>query len=65
MGDLMSQPEVAELTRIPVETLRYLRWRGEGPRSFKLGRRVMYERADVLQWIEEQKAATGRGGTAA
>jgi DNA-binding transcriptional MerR regulator len=60
--DLMKTAEVSALTRVPPETLRYFRWRGEGPPSFKIGRTVVYERADVLAWIEAQKTATGRGG---
>ena len=52
MSDLMTTQETSEFTRVPVETLRYWRWRGEGPPSFKLGRRVMYQRTDVAAWIE-------------
>jgi hypothetical protein len=35
----------------------------EEPRacSFKLGRRVVYLRVDVKQWVEEQRRATTRG----
>ncbi|HZC73347.1 MAG TPA: helix-turn-helix domain-containing protein [Jatrophihabitans sp.] len=63
--DLMTTREVAELMRRPQETLRFWRFIGQGPRSFKLGRAVVYERADVFTWIAEQKAATERGGDAA
>jgi len=31
-----------------------LRSKGLGPKSFKLGRRVMYRRSDFLAWIEER-----------
>lgn len=34
--------EVATAYKIPIATLRYWRARGEGPRSFRLGRRVFY-----------------------
>nr|WP_255525346.1 helix-turn-helix domain-containing protein [Mycolicibacterium sp. BK634] len=50
----MTLLEVAEMTRTNPATLRY--WRsvgGCGPRSFKLGRRVLYRRADVEQWIAD------------
>lgn len=47
--------EVSELTRLPLATLRFYRHRGDGgPKSFKLGNRVAYKRADVEQWIEAQ-----------
>nr|WP_261880261.1 helix-turn-helix domain-containing protein [Mycobacterium marinum] len=44
--------EVAEIARLPVATLRYWRHVGEGPKSLKLGRRVMYRRADIERWLE-------------
>jgi hypothetical protein len=41
------------MTRLSAGTLRYWRALGEGgPASFKLGRRVMYRRADVEKWLE-------------
>jgi predicted DNA-binding transcriptional regulator AlpA len=55
LGELLLIEEVAELTRLPLSTLRFYRHRGDGgPKSFKLGNRVAYKRADVEQWIEEQ-----------
>jgi DNA-binding transcriptional MerR regulator len=53
MNELMTIEEVAAMTRLPVATLRWYRATGAGgPRSAKLGRRVMYRRADVAMWIE-------------
>ena len=47
-GELLTVADVAEMTRLSAATLRYWRAVGEGgPASFKLGRRVMYRRADV------------------
>lgn len=52
---LMTVPEVAEYLRIAPATLRWWRHSGEGgPRSFNIGRRVMYSRAEVEQWLAEQ-----------
>lgn len=48
--------EVAERMRQPIETLRYWRHIGYGPRSFKLGRRVVYAKSDVEAWIDQQRA---------
>lgn len=50
--------EVAELTRVPAETLRFWRQAGKGPTSYKLGRRVVYNASDVEAWMNAQKAAT-------
>lgn len=52
--DLMTRAEVAELLRTPENTLRHWRQIGIGPKAGKVGRRVMYRRADVEAWIEEQ-----------
>jgi DNA-binding transcriptional MerR regulator len=60
---LLSTAEVSELTGIPVETLRYWRHlRRRGPVSFKLGRRVVYERGDVQAWLDQQRKLTSAGG---
>jgi len=48
---------VSERTGIPLSTLRYYRLNGLGPRSFKLGRRVMYAIDDVEAWIEAARDA--------
>jgi predicted DNA-binding transcriptional regulator AlpA len=58
-NELMTLAEVAELTRTPASTLRYWRHMGVGPRSAKLGRRVVYLRTDVLAWIDAQFAEAG------
>jgi len=50
----LNTPEVAAWTRTPAETLRYWRHIGKGPRSFKVGRRVLYKRADVQEWFDRQ-----------
>lgn len=57
--ELMTTAEVGSMSRTPVETLRYWRWRGEGPASFKVGRRVMYDRAEVERWLDECRQSSG------
>ena len=51
----MTTQEGGDLARTPVETVRYWRHIGKGPKSFKLGRRVLYAEADVLAWIASQQ----------
>ena len=55
--DLMTLAETAAYLRTPVATLRYWRHLGEGPAGFRLGRRVMYRRADVDRWISARQEA--------
>jgi len=52
--ELLTITEAAELLRAPVATLRYWRHLGSGPRSFRLGRRVLYRQDDLQAWVEEQ-----------
>ncbi|MDC8982156.1 helix-turn-helix domain-containing protein [Mycobacterium marinum] len=48
---------------IPEATLRYWRHCGQGPASFKLGRRLVYRREELDRWLAEQESATRRGGS--
>lgn len=57
-GNLLTDSEVAELCGCAVQTLRNMRWRGDGPRFVKLGgRMVRYKPADVQAFIEGQGKA--------
>lgn len=56
---------VSAYTGLPAATLRYWRHTGEGPVSFKLGRRVLYRKVDVDAWLDEQYAKSARGHTVA
>ncbi|WP_100501690.1 helix-turn-helix transcriptional regulator [Geodermatophilus chilensis] len=52
--ELLTITEAAELLRAPVATLRYWRHQGTGPRSFRLGRRVLYRADDLRSFIDAQ-----------
>ncbi len=52
----------AEYLGTPEANLRYWRCIGEGPASYLVGRRVVYDIADLDAWLAEQKAKTLRGG---
>jgi excisionase family DNA binding protein len=49
--DLLTIDEAAGILRTPKTTLRYWRRLGTGPRSFRLGRRVLYRANDLHEWI--------------
>lgn len=60
MGErLLTTEEVAEHFRTVPATVRYWRHIGKGPRSFKVGRRVLYRESDVEAWTEREYAAAG------
>ncbi len=54
VSELLTIAEAAQLLRAPVATLRYWRHLGTGPRSFRLGRRVLYRRDELRAWIDVQ-----------
>jgi excisionase family DNA binding protein len=54
--DYLTEREVAEMLRVPVETLRYWRWQGTAPKSFKVGRRTLYARDDVEAFVAQARA---------
>lgn len=58
--DLITTAEFAEMARTSPETCRYWRHIGRGPTGFKVGRRVLYERADVVQWLRDLRDAEVR-----
>lgn len=58
----LTTAEVAELTGIPEATLRFWRWQGTGPVSYRLGRAVRYDLDDVHAWMAASKSETSRGG---
>lgn len=60
-SELLTLAEAAELLRTPVATLRYWRHLGTGPTSFKLGKRVLYRRADIAAWLAAQLARQAGG----
>jgi len=52
MEELLTIEQVAAMTPVGIDTLRWYRATGKGgPKSGKLGRRVVYRRADVEAWI--------------
>lgn len=55
--DLLLLEEVAALTRQSVSTLRWLRYKGEGPPGFRLGRRLLFRRSAVEAWLRQHEQA--------
>ena len=56
--EFLTTAEVAELLRVPAETVRSWRGSNRGPRSFRIpgGRRVLYARADLDAWLTAARA---------
>lgn len=54
---LLGTKEVAELIGTPEATLRYWTHQGKGPKSARIGRRRVYRKADVLEWLDKAFAS--------
>ena len=54
---VLDNAAVAELFGISPSAMRGMRFRGEGPPHFKLGRKPLYRRSVVLEWIIQQEKA--------
>jgi DNA-binding transcriptional MerR regulator len=50
--DLITTHEFAEIARTADGTVRYWRTIGYGPHGFRVGRRVLYRRAEVVAWLD-------------
>lgn len=53
----MTTREVAALIRKKPEAVRKMRERGTGPKGRRIGRDVIYDRADVEAWLAAKEAA--------
>lgn len=58
MGKYLTTNEVAETLRTSPETVRYWRHNKQGPKSFKVGRRVLYAAEDVEAFIAEARGVS-------
>jgi hypothetical protein len=61
--DLMTEREVAEMLRVTPRVVANLRWYGgkqtQGKLGWiKIGKKVLYERSEVLRWQREQPTRT-------
>jgi DNA-binding transcriptional MerR regulator len=52
----MTLREFAEMANTPINTVRHWRAIGYGPKTARIGRRVMVRRADAEEWLAQQFA---------
>jgi hypothetical protein len=58
MQKFMDQQELsAFLHGVPVSTLKHWRMTGKGPRSARIGRRILYRSQDVMEWVDKAFAS--------
>jgi DNA-binding transcriptional MerR regulator len=65
MSQILGIEQLAEELNTSINTVRYWRTTGYGPKSARIGRRVVYRRANVDAWINAQfEEATNQDGAA-
>ena len=57
VGDLtlLTIDEVAERTRVSIETIRWLRKEGRFAPAIKVGRKLTWDEGDLAAWLKAQK----------
>ncbi len=60
LADYVTHEELAAFLGVQKDTLKKWRCDGKGPSHVKFGRRTLYPKADVLDWIEMQRRRTER-----
>lgn len=57
-SELLTASETANFLRTTPGSLANLRCQGEGPPYLRLGRRILYEKKEVLKWLEKHRVLT-------
>jgi excisionase family DNA binding protein len=60
---LLSAQELADYLDVPLKTIYAWRYRGQGPRGFRVGRHVRFRLTDVQLWVSDQLENDALGGT--
>jgi predicted DNA-binding transcriptional regulator AlpA len=56
--EFLDTPAAVKLIKLSASTLTKLRLTGDGPRYLKLGRRVVYSRAALIEWMHERECGS-------
>lgn len=55
LPELLNIFEVSEMLSVPAATLRYWRHLGTGPKAFRMGRHLRFQKEDVVAWAKEMQ----------
>ena len=55
MKDMLDSGQAAGYLRLARQTLAKLRCTGDSPIFYKVGRQVLYDRADLDAWLEKRR----------
>lgn len=57
--ELLTIEEVAEMLRVSVLTVRWLRQEGRFVPAIRVGRRLVWDARDVAEWLDSQRESSG------
>jgi excisionase family DNA binding protein len=52
---LLTPDQLSEWLQVPKQTVYKWRTHGDGPRGYRVGKHVRYDRAEVEQWLVAQR----------
>ena len=55
MPDFLNIEQAAHKMNVPVSTMNFWRNKGIGPYWCKIGKRVFYQEADLVAWVESKR----------
>jgi DNA-binding transcriptional MerR regulator len=55
MPEFLNIQQAAQRMNVPVSTMNFWRAKSIGPSWCKIGKRVFYQEADLLEWIESRR----------
>jgi hypothetical protein len=55
--EMLNTKATAQLTGLALATLAKLRCLGGGPKFFALGRKILYRRSDLIEWLNARRFA--------
>jgi len=56
--EVVTEKQLAEMLRVHPVTLWRMRRDGTAPKHFRVGRRILYRKGDVENWVEQQMVET-------
>jgi excisionase family DNA binding protein len=51
---LLSTDEVARLLVVPATTLYTWRYKGTGPKAYRVGKHLRYRLTDIMEWLDQK-----------
>lgn len=58
LSQYLTRKQLAAELGVTVRTISRWRWERKGPPAHRVAGRVLFKRADVMEWIEQQREVT-------